>query len=255
MDDKEVQTNSQSSNEQVQEEVKLELAEYRNDKGEFDIDKLKQLDADKKYFRSQISKLRQMPESQEEYSKNFVFDSKFTEFLSDEDNKAKIDKVFDNLDKLSMEKGIGVEKNHDIRRFLLDEMVDNGIIDTVSKAEKEAKHLQAINDRNASVQEFIGEGTDRETWDNNLKTWLKSFCNSEGEYALHEKLINENATWALSMNKVRQALMGNTIPVIHSEASYNEEEWQRNFTKAVANNDIETQNKMLESRGKKILGK
>lgn len=249
MDDQDkIPQNSQSSNE----EPKVELAEYRNDKGELDIEKIKQLDADKKYYRSQISKLRQMPESQDEYSKNFVFDSKFTEFLADEDNKNKINGVFDKLDKLSMEKGIGVDKNHDIRRFILDEMVDNGIIDTVSKAEKEALHQQAINDRNSSIQEFIGEGTDRETWDSNLKTWLKSFCNSEGEYAVHEKLINENATWALSMNKVRQALMGNSIPVIHSEATYNEAEWQRNFNKAVASDDRETQERMLADRAKKL---
>ena len=38
------------------------LAEYRNEDGDFDVAKLKQLAEDKKYYRSQISKLKQLPE-------------------------------------------------------------------------------------------------------------------------------------------------------------------------------------------------
>ena len=43
-------------------------------------------------------------------------------------------------------------------------------------------------------------------------------------------------------------MMGNRIPIVNSDPQYNEEEWQRNFNKA----DVETQNKMLEERAKKL---
>ena len=81
--------------------------------------------------------------------------------------------------------------------------------------------------------------------------WLKTFANSENEYSFYENIVKTNASGALSMNKIRQAMMGNRIPIINSDPQYNEEEWQRTFNKA----DIETQNKMLEERAKKLTKK
>lgn len=234
--------NSQHSNEE------LELKEYRNEQGEFDIEKIKKLDEEKKYYRKQISQLKQLPEDKAEYSKDFVLDSKFDSFVADEANKKKIDDLFEKIDTMSIEKGINVERNHDIRRFILDELTTNGAIDLTDPATKQQEEQQIIADRNAKIQEFIGEATDREGWDIKLKSWLKTFCNNDAEYALHEKLINTNATWAMSLNKVRQALEGNRIPVIDSDPHYNEAEWNRAFAKA----DEETQNKMLEERAKKL---
>lgn len=241
MDDQQ-QQNSQPSNEE------LELKEYRNENGEFDIAKLKQLDSDKKYYRQQISKLKQLPADKEEYSKDFVLDSKFDEYMSDEKNKERVTDIFNKIDDMSMEKGIGIERNHDIRRFVLDELVSAGTIDITSQAERKAREAKIIDERNTKVKEYIGDATDMDGWNTQLKGWLRSFCNNEAEYAMHEKLIDTNATWALSLNKVRQALSGNRIPMIDGEPNYSPEEWQRAFVKA----DTETQNKMLEERARKL---
>lgn len=226
-----------------------DLAEYKNADGAFDADKIKKLAEDKKYFRAQISKLKQVPAKAEDYGKDFVIDSKFDEFMAKPENQEKINKVFEKLDKLSLEKGIGVERNHDIRRFVLDELVENKAIDLTPNAVKESEHQKIVEERNKSVRDVIGEATDIDAWNNNLLEWLRGFCNSEGEYKMHEKLIKENALWALSINKVRKAMQGNRIPVAVSDPKYNEEEWRRAFSKA----DKETQDKMLEERAKILL--
>lgn len=222
------------------------LAEYRNERGEFDPKKIEQLANDKKYYRSQIAKLRQLPQKVEEYGKDFVLDSKFDEYVSKDENKERINKIFEKLDKLSLEKGLGVDKNHDMRRFVLDELVAAGAIDLTPESEKTAKLQQAISERNESVKKAVGETIDIDAWNNGVLEWLRGFCNSEAEYKLHENLVKTNATWALSLNKVRHALMGNRIPVAQSDPKYNEAEWQRTFAKA----DRETQDRMLEERAK-----
>ncbi|MBR4420179.1 MAG: hypothetical protein IKT32_04800 [Clostridia bacterium] len=232
----------------VQETPVDDLAEYRNSDGDFDADKIRKLAEDKKYFRSQISKLKQIPSKIEEYGKDFVLDSKFDEFVADEKNKEKITKIFDKIDKLSMEKGIGIERNNDIRRFVLEELVENKVIDLTSAEKKAAMAQQIVDERNKAVQEAIGEVSDIEAWNKNLLSWLKSFCNSEPEYEMHKKLVETNSLWALSLNKIRQAQMGNRIPVVQSEANYSQEEWDRVFLKATK----EEQDKMLMERAKKL---
>lgn len=226
-----------------------DLAEYRNAEGQFDAEKIRKLAEDKKYFRSQISKLRQMPQKIEEYSKDFALDSKFDEYVSNEDNKKKLDSVFEKLDKLSLEKGIGIERNHDIRRFVLDQLVENKAIDLTTEAERSAADQKVIAERNQKVQEVIGDVTDINAWNQALCDWLKSFCNSDAEYQMHKNLIERNSIWALSINKVRHAMMGNRIPVAVSEPKYNEAEWNRAFAKA----SREEQDKMLEERAKNII--
>ena len=226
-----------------------DLAEYKNAEGQFDADKVRKLAEDKKYFRSQISKLRQVPQKVEEYSKDFALDSKFDEFITNEENKKKIDTVFEKLDKLSLEKGIGVERNHDIRRFVLDQLVESKAIDLTTEAERTAADQKAIAERNAKVQEVIGEVSDINAWNEALFGWLKDFCNSEAEFQMHKKLVERNSVWALSLNKVRHAMMGNRIPVAVSEPKYNEAEWQRAFVKA----DKDEQNRMLEERAKMMI--
>ena len=226
-----------------------DLAEYKNAEGQFDADKIRKLAEDKKYFRSQISKLRQVPQKVEEYSKDFALDSKFDEFITNEENKKKIDTVFEKLDKLSLEKGIGVERNHDIRRFVLDQLVESKAIDLTTEAERTAADQKAIAERNAKVQEAIGEVSDINAWNEALFGWLKDFCNSEAEFQMHKKLVERNSVWALSLNKVRHAMMGNRIPVAVSEPKYNEAEWNRAFVKA----SREEQDKMLEERAKMMI--
>ena len=226
-----------------------DLAEYKNSDGDFDPEKIRKLAEDKKYFRQQISKLRQVPQKVEEYGKDFALDSKFDEFVANEDNKNKIAAIFEKLDKLSLEKGIGVERNHDIRRFVLDELVNQKAIDLTTEAERNAADQQVIGERNAKVQEVLGNATDINAWNTALLEWLKGFCNSDAEYEMHKKLIERNSVWALSINKVRHAMMGNKIPVAVSEPKYNEAEWQRAFNKA----DKEEQNRMLEERAKNII--
>ena len=226
-----------------------DLAEYKNAEGQFDADKIRKLAEDKKYFRSQISKLRQVPQKVEEYGKDFALDSKFDEFITNEENKKKIDTVFEKLDKLSLEKGIGVERNHDIRRFVLDQLVESKAIDLTTEAERTAADQKAIAERNAKVQEVIGEVSDINAWNEALFGWLKDFCNSEAEFQMHKKLVERNSVWALSLNKVRHAMMGNRIPVAVSEPKYNEAEWNRAFVKA----SREEQDKMLEERAKMMI--
>ena len=226
-----------------------ELAEYKNADGEFDADKIKQLAADKKYFRQQISKLKQMPEKIEDYGKDFVLDSKFDEYVSKEENKEKLNSLFEKLDKMSMEKGIGVERNHDIRRFVLNELVESKAIDLTTEAEKAEQNQKAIDERNKAVQEVIGDVTDIQAWNKNLEDWLKGFCNSDAEFQMHKALLERNSIWALSLNKVRHAMMGNKIPVAVSDKTYSEEEWMRAFRKA----DKEEQDRLLEERAKIIL--
>lgn len=226
-----------------------DLAEYRNAEGQFDADKIRKLAEDKKYFRSQISKLRQVPQKVEEYGKDFALDSKFDEFITNEENKKKIDTIFEKLDKLSLEKGIGVERNHDIRRFVLDQLVESKAIDLTTEAERTAADQKAIAERNAKVQEVIGEVSDINAWNEALFGWLKDFCNSEAEFQMHKKLVERNSVWALSLNKVRHAMMGNRIPVAVSEPKYNEAEWNRAFVKA----SREEQDKMLEERAKMMI--
>lgn len=228
---------------------KDELAEYRNEDGTFSEEKIKKLAEDKKYFRQQISKLKQMPEKIEEYGKDFVLDSKFDEFASKEENQKKIKNLFEKIDKLSMEKGIGIERNHDIRRFVMDELVAAKAIDITSEAEKAAANQKIIDERNKAVQEVIGDATDINAWNNALCDWLKGFCNSDSEFQMHKALLERNSLWALSLNKVRHAMMGNKIPVAVSEPKYNEEEWMRVFRKA----DKEEQDRMLKERAENML--
>lgn len=226
-----------------------DLAEYKNEDGTFSEDKVRKLAEDKKYFRQQISKLKQIPENLEDYGKDFVLDSKFDDFAGKEENQAKLKTLFEKIDKMSKEKGIGIERNHDIRRFVLDELVATGAIDLTSQAEKEAADQKAIAERNAKVQEVIGEISDIDAWNKNLLDWLRNFCNSEAEFEMHKKLVERNSIWALSLNKVRHAQLGNKIPVAVSEPKYNEEEWSRAFRKA----DKETQDKMLQERAEMLL--
>lgn len=225
-----------------------DLAEYKTADGEFDPEKIKKLAEDKKYFRSQISKLKQVPQKIEEYGKDFVLDSKFDEFVTNEENKKKIDGIFEKLDKLSLEKGIGIERNNDIRRFILDELVENKAFDLTSAEQKKAREQQIVNERNDAVKKVIGEGSDVNAWNENLFAWLKDFCNSESEFTMHKKLAETNSLWALSLNKIRQAQMGNRIPVIHSDPKFNQAEWDRAFSKA----SREEQDKMLEERAREL---
>lgn len=228
---------------------KDELAEYRNEDGTFSEEKIKKLAEDKKYFRQQISKLKQMPEKEEEYDKDFVLDSKFDAFASKEENQTKIKSLFDKINKLSMEKGIGVERNHDIKRFIMDELVEAKAIDLASDEQKAAADQKVIEERNEAVKKEIGDVTDINAWNTALCDWLKGFCNSDAEYEMHKKLLERNSLWALSLNKVRHAMMGNRIPVAAPQATYNEEEWTRAFRKA----DKETQDKMLQERAEMLL--
>lgn len=228
---------------------KDELAEYRNEDGTFSEEKIKKLAEDKKYFRQQISKLKQVPEKEEEYDKDFVLDSKFNAFASKEENQAKIKSLFDKINKLSKEKGIGVERNHDIKRFVMDELVEAKAIDLASDEQKAEAEQKVIEERNEAVRKEIGDVTDINAWNAALCDWLKGFCNSDAEYEMHKKLLERNSLWALSLNKVRHAMMGNRIPVAAPQASYNEEEWQRAFRKA----DKETQDKMLQERAEMLL--
>lgn len=225
-----------------------DLAEYRNSDGDFDAEKIRKLADDKKYYRQQISKLKQVPQKIEEYGKDFVLDSKFDEFVSSEENKEKIAKIFEKVDKLSLEKGIGIERNNDIRRFILDELVENKVIDLTPAEKREAQAKQIVDERNSAVQEVIGEASDINAWNKNLFDWLKGFCNSDAEFEMHKKLAETNSLWALSLNKIRQAQMGNRIPVIHSDPKFNQEEWDRTFLKA----SKEEQDKMLEERAKEL---
>ena len=220
------------------------LAEFKDSDGNFVADKIQKLADDKKYLRQQISKLKQLPEDIAEYGKNFVLDSKFDEFVSDEANKKKIDSVFEKLDKLSLEKGLSVERNNDIRRFVLDELVESKAIDLTPAAKKEEMAQKIVAERNEAVQKEIGDISDIQAWNKNLYDWLHTFCNSSAEYEMHKKLAETNSLWALSLDKIRKAQMGNRIPVIHSDAKFNEKEWQRVFSKA----SREEQDKMLEER-------
>lgn len=228
---------------------KDELAEYRNEDGTFSEEKIKKLAEDKKYFRQQISKLKQVPEKEEEYDKDFVLDSKFNAFASKEENQTKIKSLFDKINKLSIEKGIGVERNHDIKRFVMDELVEAKAIDLASDEQKAEAEQKVIEERNEAVRKEIGDVTDINAWNAALCDWLKGFCNSDAEYEMHKKLLERNSLWALSLNKVRHAMMGNRIPVAAPQASYNEEEWNRAFRKA----DKETQDKMLQERAEMLL--
>lgn len=224
------------------------LAEFKDSDGNFVADKIQKLADDKKYLRQQISKLKQLPSSVEEYGKNFVLDSKFDEFVSDEANKKKIDSVFEKLDKLSLEKGLSVERNNDIRRFVLDELVDSKAIDLTPAAKKEEMAQKIVAERNEAVQKEIGEVSDINAWNKNLFDWLHTFCNSQVEYDAHKKLAETNATWALSLNKIRQAMMGNRIPVVQSDGKFNQAEWDRAFHKA----SKEEQDEMLRERAKEL---
>lgn len=228
---------------------KDELAEYRNDDGTFSEEKIKKLAEDRKYYRQKISQLKQIPEKEEEYDKDFVLDSKFDAFASKEENQAKIKSLFDKINKLSKEKGIGIERNHDIKRFVMDELVEAKAIDLTSDEQKKAADQKAIDERNEAVRKEIGDATDINAWNDALCDWLKGFCNSEAEYNMHKALLERNSLWALSLNKVRHAMMGSRIPVAVSDSTYNETEWRRAFSKA----DRETQDKMLEERAKIIL--
>lgn len=238
------QNETQNNNQQQD-----DLAEYRSTDGQFDPEKIRKLADDKKYYRTQISKLRQVPQKREEYSKDFVLDSKFNEYAGNEENKKRLAEIFDRIDEMSMIKGIGIERNHDIRRLVLDELVAQKAIDLTTPAQKEAEELKIITERNAKVRDIIGNATDIEAWNNAIYDWLKGFCNSEAEYQMHKKLIERNSVWALSMNKVRHAMMGNRIPVAISEPKYNEAEWTRAFQKATK----EEQDKMLEERAKNLI--
>lgn len=245
-DDEKIIENGNDPKDPPKEDV---LKEYRNEDGSFSEEKLIKLAEDKKYFRQQISKLKQMPEKIEEYGKDFVLDSKFDEFASKDENKEKIKTLFDKIDKMSMEKGIGVERNHDIRRFVMDELVEAKAIDLTTDADRAAANQKTIEERNKAVQEAIGEVSDIEAWNKNLCDWLKGFCNSDAEYEMHKALLERNSLWALSLNKVRHAMMGNKIPVAAPQASYNEEEWNRAFRKA----DREEQDRMLKERAELLL--
>lgn len=231
------------------EEGKDELAEFRNDDGTFNEEKVKKLAEDRKYFRQQISKLKQIPEKEDEYDKDFVLDSKFDAFASKEENQAKIKSLFDKINKLSKEKGIGVERNHDIKRFVMDELVEAKAIDLASDEQKKAAEQKVIDERNEAVRKEIGDVTDINAWNDALCDWLKGFCNSEAEYNMHKALLERNSLWALSLNKVRHAMMGNKIPVAAPQATYNEEEWNRAFRKA----DREEQDRMLKERAEMLL--
>lgn len=228
-----------------------ELKDYRNEDGTFNEDKLKQAMTEKKYYRQQISKLRNMPAKIEEYDADFNLDSKFDEYVSDENNKKKLDAVFGKLNQLCFDKGINVERNHDIRRFILDEMVESGAVDLTPKADKEAKAKADHEAYLKELQDGIGDSTNLDAWQESLLGWLKTFANSEPEYSMYENIVKNSANGALSMNKIRQAMMGNRIPIVNSDPTYNEEEWQREFNKA----DRDTQNKMLEERAKKLTKK
>lgn len=224
------------------------LAEYRNEAGEFDAAKIQKLVDDKKYYRQQISKLKQTPESAEEYGKNFVLDSKFDEFISDEENKKKIDTVFEKLDKLSLEKGLSVERNNDMRRFVLDELVASKAIDLTPAAKKEEMAQKIVAERNEAIQKEIGEVSDIKAWDTNVLAWLETFCNSKAEFEMHKKLFETNSLWALSLDKIRKAQLGLRIPVVHSDAKFSQAEWDRAFSKA----SREEQDRMLEERAKEL---
>lgn len=231
------------------EDTKDELAEFRNEDGTFNEEKVKKLAEDRKYFRQQISKLKQIPEKEDEYDKDFVLDSKFDAFASKEENQAKIRSLFDKINKLSKEKGIGVERNHDIKRFVMDELVEAKAIDLASDEQKAEADKKVIEERNEAVRKEIGDVTDINAWNEALCGWLKGFCNSDAEYNMHKALLERNSLWALSLNKVRHAMMGNRIPVAAPQASYNEEEWNRAFRKA----DREEQDRMLKERAEMLL--
>lgn len=245
MAEEEVKDVQEQNQEQQQQEQKVDaLAEFKDSDGNFDAAKIQKLADDKKYLRQQISKLKQLPESVEEYGKNFVLDSKFDEFVSNEENKKKIDTVFEKLDKLSLEKGLSVERNNDMRRFVLDELVASKAIDITPNAKKEEMAQKIVAERNSAIQNVIGDVSDMKNWDDQLYDWLKTFCNNSAEFEAHKRLAETNATWALSLNKIRQAMMGNRIPMLPPEASFSQESWDKAFHNA----SRDEQDRLLKER-------
>lgn len=233
----------QNQEQEHQEQQVDELAEYKTD-GQFDAEKIKKLAEDKKFYRQKISKINQTPESVDEYGKNFVLDSKFDEFVSNEENKKKIDTVFEKLDKLSLEKGLSVERNNDMRRFVLDELVASKAIDITPNTKKEEMAQKIVAERNTAIQNVIGDVSDMKNWDDQLYDWLKTFCNNSVEFEAHKRLAETNATWALSLNKIRQAMMGNRIPMLPPEASFSQESWDKAFHNA----SRDEQDRLLKER-------
>lgn len=225
-----------------------DLKDYRNIDGELDADKVRKVIEDRRYYRSQISKLKQLPEKTEEYGKDFVIDSKFDEFLTDEEHRKTVGDLLARVDTMCLEKGIGVERNHDIKRFVLNELADKKVFDLTPLAEKQAREERILAERDDAIQNALGDATDMRSWNTNMLNWLKTFCNSESEYEMHKKLFETNSLWALSLNKIRQAQMGNRIPVIHSDPKFSQAEWDRAFAKATP----EEQDKMLEERAKDL---
>lgn len=225
-----------------------DLKDYRNIDGELDADKVRKVIEDRRYYRSQIAKLKQLPEKTEEYGKDFVIDSKFDEFLTDEDHRKSVGDLLARVDTMCLEKGIGVERNHDIKRFLLNELADKKVFDLTPLAEKQALEERILAERDDAIQNALGEATDMRSWNTNMLNWLKTFCNSDAEYEMHKKLFETNSLWALSLNKIRQAQMGNRIPVIHSDPKFSQAEWDRAFSKA----SREEQDKMLTERAKEL---
>lgn len=229
------------------------LDEYRNDDGEFDVDKIRKLAEDKKYYRQQISKLKQMPDKMEAYSKDFVLDSKFDNFLQKAENKDKINTIFEKLDKLSMEKGINVERNHDIRRFVLDELVENGAIDLTTDDQRKAEYDKIVAERDSRIKEVLGEMTDMDAWTKNLIDFVEKHCGSDAVFAKEKDLIKTNASWALHINSLLHGSKGLSLPPAISDEHFNEAEWQKAFHKAQLANDYETQDRMLIERAQKIM--
>lgn len=244
-EEKIIENNENSEQKETKKDV---LSDYRNEDGTLNEDKVIKLSEDRLYYRQKLSKINQTPESVDEYGKNFVLDSKFDEFVSNEENKKKIDTVFEKLDKLSLEKGLSVERNNDMRRFVLDELVASKAIDITPNAKKEEMAQKIVAERNTAIQESIGDISDISAWDKNLYDWLKTFCNSEAEFQAHKKLAETNSLWALSLDKIRKAQMGLKIPVINSEAKFSQAEWDRAFHKA----SRDEQDAMLLERAKKI---
>ena len=131
---------------------------------------------------------------------------------------------------------------------MLNELADKKVFDLTPLAEKQAREERILAERDDAIQNALGEATDMRSWNTNMLNCLKTFCNSESEYEMHKKLFETNSLWALSLNKIRQAQMGNRIPVIHSDPKFSQAEWDRAFAKATP----EEQDKMLEERAKDL---
>ena len=201
-----------------------------DESGNFNREKVRDLAGRYLSERRSVSRMQEMPESAAKFKENYTPEEKFVP-LFDEANEGgkKVREMFDKLDSMCFENGIGETKNKAIKNFLLKTLADNGIIDTTTAEEKAAKEQQKAEDQKAILEDALGANTDLDKVNAIIDEFIEDESDEDPDVKPVLEAIKSSAKGKLILYSLRNRIYGKPVPVMKTEIGTSQKALEREY--------------------------